>query len=1631
MATRGLGTLTIDFIAKTGGFEQGLDQAGRRMKSFGRGIETEAQRIDKSIRNVTLAVGAMASAVVVGARSIYTSTASSIDSLNNMAQQIGTTTETLSAMRYAAQQTIDITDGNFDLAMRRMVRRLTEVANTGGGPAAKSLQILGLEAAELAKMPLDQKLLTISDAMSKVGTQGDKLLASFGLFDTQGVALTAVLDQGSAAFEEAMQKAERYGAVISSIDAQAVADAQSALADAASAFEAFNRGLTIGLAPYVKETAESISELADRFGGFGELIATGLELATKAALIAAAVIGGRLTQSFLVKANAARKAALENLAYQRTLFLMQTGITSMEAQTARLTVAQRLQVASTGALAAAQRGLAVAYGAVGGAMGVLTIAATAGYMVWSSYSKSVRESRDLVDSMQLSTEELAARMKQLNEAQAFSMLAENLKAQEAAAKQVNKAYGDLITSIRDVGMRQLRLPTVQIEKYTRMVDDARKAGEEITPVLRQIQQESGIPFEKIAEWFKYNAALVEADQKMQGVISTGDALKDTINNIGQAAATTAEDGFGALSDELTKFIDRTKQRALTSGITSELDKFIALEKAGIEGYVFNDKKDPRRLALIEDLKTIDANSRSASKGLSDAANAAKKLKEDINGLVTSLFPAIKAQQEFDKNVKLADAGLKSGALSAEQHAQALEKLNKQFIEATRTEAVKGLYERAKSIEQSNKALQDQIRFYKQSASQITLYYKEENKAALATAQATKQKLLANNASKERIDAINDEIEALTRLQAGLEGQYSAQAALETAQHWDKMAEEAKRVNEEIARDLEQNLLSAITEGGVNGFKSLIDWAKKAFASLVLRPLITPVVQGAAGIITGAMGVGSAQASNIDPMTGLSMGKTLLGGASWFTDFSGNVGNSLFDIGMSLQRFDGVLGDFGNKIIGNIDGIASGLEFAGSALNYGMGVFNIAKGKWGSGIGQIGGQLIGGPVGGAIGAMIGGALDNFFGGGETRSGGGFQRIDGTTRFVGGPSGGYGGEQTIRMMDQYFTGVQNSIDALLKGVGANARVAGLYGSFESSDKGRGGTQSGGQLVIDGNVYTFGVQGKGSGYGGTSGTAEEMLENMQKDMYFSILEAWQLAGDQLPKVLQDSLLGVDIRGSLGVDEAQALAENLLVVVNNVNALTEALTALPFQNLHDLSFDLTHTLQAAAGGVDALQSSLSVLYSEFYSESERLAIGAEQVLGRLQELGVAMPMTANGWRDLINSIEVVDDESAQLYASLLGLSGAMSQVYQAAEKTAADSLQAERNRYNQLISAAGDAMRAQQKQINDSYNKRSEAIRSSIATVNSAIRELQSIASAAQKSFASLAGISEQGSAMLRGTAKEIMQTALASARLGKSVAGIEGLSESLGVLGSITSSAYSSFADYERERQGTALELKELGELTGAQVDVQELQLNALEAQLESLASWRDAQLAAAERGYNRLVAAYESEFAKLEAAEQERAEEAMKVMLEQNALALESMDMGSDNTNRTIRALSHEASAIVSAIRSIDVRPVVNVPFAGFPQFATGGLHSGGGRIVGELGPEFDVTGPSRIHTADQLKRLFGSEETAQSKAERRTELELMRTQANFLRKIHRDARKSLSLAISKDERETREEMPYVPTRRALA
>src|SRR5690606_30253153 len=137
MSSRSLGTLTLDLVARTAGFERGLDKAGRKSKSTMKQLEKDVNKAAKALAGLGVAVGAAATAMVVS--SMKTS-----DALAKQARLLGFTTESLATYRLLAEQA-GISSQTFDTAIQRMVRRTAEAAK-GTGEAVNALKELGLSA---------------------------------------------------------------------------------------------------------------------------------------------------------------------------------------------------------------------------------------------------------------------------------------------------------------------------------------------------------------------------------------------------------------------------------------------------------------------------------------------------------------------------------------------------------------------------------------------------------------------------------------------------------------------------------------------------------------------------------------------------------------------------------------------------------------------------------------------------------------------------------------------------------------------------------------------------------------------------------------------------------------------------------------------------------------------------------------------------------------------------------------------------------------------------------------------------------------------------------------------------------------------------------------------------------------------------------------------------------------------------------------------------------------------------------------------------------------------------------------------------------------------------------------------
>lgn len=210
-----------------------------------------------SVLNLRTALVGVAGAAGFGL--LVKSSLNATDSLAKTAAKIGTTTEALGALRYAADLT-GVATQTMDMALQRFTRRTAEAA-AGTGEAKGAIKELGINAQELNRMPLDKRMIVLADAFEKVESESDRLRLAFKLFDSEGAALVNTLSQGSDGLKEMLGEAKVLGLTMSSTAAKGVEDTVDSLTKLKSLFKGVTDQTVAAFAP-------AIEMMVERFTGF-------------------------------------------------------------------------------------------------------------------------------------------------------------------------------------------------------------------------------------------------------------------------------------------------------------------------------------------------------------------------------------------------------------------------------------------------------------------------------------------------------------------------------------------------------------------------------------------------------------------------------------------------------------------------------------------------------------------------------------------------------------------------------------------------------------------------------------------------------------------------------------------------------------------------------------------------------------------------------------------------------------------------------------------------------------------------------------------------------------------------------------------------------------------------------------------------------------------------------------------------------------------------------------------------------------------------------------------------------------------------------------------------------------------
>lgn len=206
-----LGTLTLDLVAKIGGFTGPLDEAGRKSKKFSKSV---ADGLDK----IKTASAAAAAAVVASLTAMTVSTVQAASEIQKYASLAGASNQDFQKFA-AATSVVGISSEKLADIMKDVNDKVGDFLQTGGGQLAdffeKIAPKVGVTADQFRNLSGPQALQLFVDTLEKAGAnQQDFIFYMEGIANDASL-LIPLLKDNAKGFKELGDAAEKSGAIMS------------------------------------------------------------------------------------------------------------------------------------------------------------------------------------------------------------------------------------------------------------------------------------------------------------------------------------------------------------------------------------------------------------------------------------------------------------------------------------------------------------------------------------------------------------------------------------------------------------------------------------------------------------------------------------------------------------------------------------------------------------------------------------------------------------------------------------------------------------------------------------------------------------------------------------------------------------------------------------------------------------------------------------------------------------------------------------------------------------------------------------------------------------------------------------------------------------------------------------------------------------------------------------------------------------------------------------------------------------------------------------------------------------------------------------------------------------------------
>lgn len=763
-----------------------------------------------------------------------------------------------------------------------------------------------------------------------------------------------------------------------------------------------------------------------------------------------------------------------------------------------------------------------------------------------------------------------------------------------------------------------------LDSYAEQLDKVRRSQESINDVLADA---ADLPRKQLQALVGQQAAdLTLAESRVAELRAEIEPLEAQLQAIQDAKPRAFDDGLGSI------FASRGLSGAIDDRVIGDLDEItedLQDNRDSLERWLV--AVDQGRLSL-ETLQEALAGVRETG------GSVTKTLREEIDAN-TDLADALRvSQREYDVTRESLKILSRDGFDGTEEAARALaEKLVdgrdeiKAITDATKA-AEKAAKDHARAIEREEQAYSKYIGSLKDGNELLRAEVEgREEQVPLLEAEAKLRQQLGRALIPEEVEELRGLIETREELTGVLKAQEEAEKELERAA--EKAARETQRVWENAGDAISDAFADTLFEGE-DLFDALTNAAKRSAAEIasafIIRPLISPVLQGVQGSVGGGgisvPGIGGGQVGGGGfSLGGLSdIGSLLSGGGLGSLGFNAGAGN----FGVNIAQFIGGGAEtqalFGNAFArgGSIGGIAGG--FAGNFLADSLLGNRGAGASIGGSIGAIAGSFIPIPVlGTAIGAFAGNAIGGLFGNSSVSEGPTLEAVfDNNGRRTG-------------------LGVDNDGD-----MGAARQLANSFGTaIEALLDVSGGTLSGGAYISNSEL---------SGLRLSDNNGQWLAFDDETALLSYLVDNRLTGGDPtITRALQNSQAS-DVNGLLAdAATAQGISDFISAANDNTGQVQQAIDAI-WENARDMiakASELGFSIQDLTAINDtALSNAQSVLQQRDLSARSTVLSGVLGASGSINAFLDAQQLSATSSLNPLARFEAAQNQFGDLLADVRG---------------------------------------------------------------------------------------------------------------------------------------------------------------------------------------------------------------------------------------------------------------------------------------------------------------------------------------------------------------------------------------------